>query len=93
MIKELVAFFDKTGINVSEKNFSPTPKPELGDISCNIAFIIAKERKKNPALVAGEIVSELQPAVKKDILIDRVTAAGPYINIFYVSLIFIKKAL
>ena len=83
LIDDLVDFFGQTGIDVSGKNFSPTPKPELGDISCNIAFILAKKQKKSPVLIAEEIKSKLQTAIAENKLIREITVAGPYINIYY----------
>ncbi|MHA1166225.1 MAG: arginine--tRNA ligase [Candidatus Hodarchaeales archaeon] len=93
IIDELIDFFSKAGVSVSEQNFSRTPKPELGDISCNIAFILAKKQKKNPAIIAEEIKTELQPFLEESELIRKIKVAGPYINVFYNRGFFCRKIL
>ncbi|MHA1447862.1 MAG: hypothetical protein ACTSP4_00380 [Candidatus Hodarchaeales archaeon] len=52
-------------------------------VSCNIAFILAKKQKKNPAIIAEEIKTELQPFLEESELIREIKVAGPYINVFY----------
>jgi len=52
------------------------PKPELGDATTNIAFIVAKMCGKNPAEVAGRLSGAALEAVS------RVEAKGPYMNFF-----------
>ncbi|MEM3499523.1 MAG: arginine--tRNA ligase [Candidatus Bilamarchaeaceae archaeon] len=61
---------------------------KFGDISSTIAFEIAKKDKKQPAVVASEIVKK----ISKNENFDKVEAQGPYINFylsdqFYLSLI------
>ncbi|MCX8202666.1 MAG: arginine--tRNA ligase [Candidatus Micrarchaeota archaeon] len=55
-------------------------KPEFGDLSTNIAFLLAKKRAKNPAEVAQEISKKLKCSKK---LIKEVRVAGPYINFIF----------
>ncbi len=53
---------------------------KIGDLSSRIAFLSAKERKENPAKLAGEIAGRL----KAHRFVQKAEAAGPYIN-FYLS--------
>ncbi|MFW9849148.1 MAG: arginine--tRNA ligase [Candidatus Thorarchaeota archaeon] len=87
------AFFDEVAIILAEaasvdidtiKQFMETPPdPKLGDIATTISFHLAKQLKKNPAQIAGEIVLKLNPLIEKTNLLDRVESKGPYINLFY----------
>lgn len=53
------------------------PKPEMGDFAWG-AFAVAKERKQSPADVAKEVAAQLSAAQLR--LVERVEAAGPYVN-------------
>jgi len=53
---------------------------KVGDFSSRLAFVLAKERRDNPAKLAAEIAAKL----KKSGNFAKVVAAGPYIN-FYLS--------
>lgn len=57
------------------------PKGAFGDLSSRIAFDIAKERKKNPVEIAKEIVAKL--LLNGDESVEKIVAAGPYINFFF----------
>jgi arginyl-tRNA synthetase len=74
----VVNLFKKAGINISDNHISPTPDPKLGDISCTIAFEIAKKKNKNPNDVAAEIALKLKPSG----IISQIKVVGPYINLF-----------
>jgi arginyl-tRNA synthetase len=52
---------------------------KMGDISSKIAFVLAKEKKENPAKLASEICSKIKitPSFEK------VEATGPYINFYF----------
>ncbi len=52
----------------------------MGDISSRLAFALAKEKKGNPAKLAGEIAKKLGQSPD----FEKIEAAGPYIN-FYLS--------
>ncbi len=52
----------------------------MGDVSSKVAFIAAKAKKENPAKLASDIAAK----IKKSGDIQKVEAAGPYIN-FYLS--------
>ena len=58
------------------------PDPALGDLSSTLAFVLAKEQKKNPAAIASEILPKIVKLVEKQPLIKDVQTKGPYINIF-----------
>lgn len=59
------------------------PDSKLGDIASTIAFIQAKTLKKNPAVIAAEMLPYLEDLVRKEPLIEAIQVKGPYINIFY----------
>ncbi len=60
-------------------------KEGFGDLSSKIAFMLAKERKENPAKIAASIAEKISstPSAQSG-LIERVEVAGPYLN-FYLS--------
>lgn len=62
---------------ISPVDIMRPPKPEMGDFAWG-AFTVAKERKQNPAEVAKEVAAQLANANLR--LVDRVEAAGPYVN-------------
>ena len=64
------------------ENLEVPPDPKLGDVATTISFRLAKERKENPAKIASDISKQLDSAIKKEQLIDRVEVKGPYINLF-----------
>jgi arginyl-tRNA synthetase len=66
------------GITIAPADISMDfpPRPELGDVATNIAFIVAKKCSKNPA----EVAKKLQDVVLESV--GRVEVKGPYINIF-----------
>lgn len=56
-----------------------TPKNNFGDLSSRVAFDLARELKKNPAGIAKEIAGKMP----KHKYLEKVSAAGPYINFFF----------
>ena len=82
----LIEIFKKTSKKLSylsEVDFSlDTPKSnEHGDLSCNAAMMLSKRLKKNPKLIAEEIISNLE--YDKDI-VEKIEIAGPgFINFFF----------
>ena len=59
--------------------FETPQNPEHGDLSTNIAMLIAKDLKKAPRIIANEIVEKLP---KNPAVIEAVEIAGPgFINI------------
>jgi arginyl-tRNA synthetase len=55
-------------------------KPEFGDVTSTIAFVIAKKAKKNPAEVAAAIAKATK--VEKS-LVEKVGVVGPYVNFIW----------
>lgn len=53
---------------------------KMGDLSSKIAFVIAKQKKENPAKLALDIARKIQC----NDTFDKIEAVGPYIN-FYLS--------
>ncbi len=58
------------------------PDSALGDLASTIAFSLAKELKKNPAVVVNEYLPKLVAQSKKEPIIKEIATKGPYINIF-----------
>lgn len=59
--------------------FTTPPKSDMGDLAF-ACFAVAKEMKKNPAIVAKELAETL--ADKKIDCVEKVQAYGPYVNFF-----------
>lgn len=76
-----------TAASVSEATVEATierpPDPALGDLSSTIGFALAKELKKNPAVIASELEPKLIELAKKYPLVSEIKTKGPYINIFF----------
>jgi arginyl-tRNA synthetase len=73
---EIIAFLKHHGIDAPVE---VPPDPELGDYAMP-CFTLAKERKQAPPIIAKEIAAEL--GKKLPACIERVAAAGPYVNFF-----------
>ena len=56
------------------------PDPAMGDIATTAAFAISKKERQDASQVAKKILSHI--SVPEASLIDRVGAAGPYLNFF-----------
>ncbi|MFA6531107.1 MAG: arginine--tRNA ligase [Candidatus Micrarchaeia archaeon] len=68
-------------------------KEGFGDLSSKIAFMLAKERKENPAKLAASIAEKATASLSaRAELIERVEVTGPYLN-FYLSNEFYSSAL
>jgi arginyl-tRNA synthetase len=80
---KVIDLFSKVGISVDANNFTTPPSSNFGDISCNIAFILAKQQKKNPLMLAQEIKEKLQPIIEDDSLVTRVEVEKAYLNLFF----------
>ncbi len=66
-------------VGVENAEFTPSPKPEMGDFAFPV-FSLAKEQGKNPVEVAIELAGKLTTITTP--LLDRVAAFGPYVNFF-----------
>lgn len=80
-IKEAVKKSLKIDIDPATVEIVKPEKRELGDLSSNIAFKIAKNLKKTPREVAEIIKNTLKPADVKDVEI--IEAVNGYINFYY----------
>ncbi|MBS3060282.1 MAG: arginine--tRNA ligase [DPANN group archaeon] len=65
--------------SIEENSLSVPTKQEFGNLSCSVAFQIAKKEGKIPVDVAKEIVGKIELSD----LISEVKATGPHINFFY----------
>jgi arginyl-tRNA synthetase len=79
MKEDIVKIFKKAGIEVGDDQLETPPDPKLGDVSCTVAFGIAKQKKKNPSEVAAEIAAKLDVSG----IVSQIRVAGPYINFFF----------
>ncbi|MFH0729697.1 MAG: arginine--tRNA ligase [Pseudomonadota bacterium] len=64
------------GHTPSEVTIGSPPNVKMGDFAIE-CFPLAKQFRKSPKIVAEEIVARLEPGV----LIEKATAAGPYVNL------------
>lgn len=76
-IASLIADASGVGKDVAFASLEPG---RVGDISSKLAFILAKEKKENPAKLAAGMAAKLA----KSAIVEKVEATGPYIN-FYLS--------
>jgi len=57
----------------------PTIEPgKMGDLSSRLAFVLAKEKKENPAKIAADIARALNTSTS----FSKIEAIGPYINFY-----------
>ncbi len=82
-VLELLQKHTKVDLELLKMTLSEPPNPKLGDIASTVAFRLAKSLKKNPALIAKEIVEQI---LQEDLppTLSTIKNAGPYIN-FYVN--------
>lgn len=66
------------------KTLVEPPNADLADLAFG-CFLIAKNLKKSPAVVAQELVESLNQLQLKDHGIDSIVAAGPYVNFKFTS--------
>ena len=74
--KEKLIRLIKKEIKIDRITVEIPPSPELGDFSLP-CFSFAKELKKNPVEIAGQ----LKEKIKAD-FIERIETKGPYLNFF-----------
>ncbi len=68
------------------------PDDKLGDYALP-CFTLAKQYRKSPAQIAGEIVADLTPLLADSERIESVSAAGPYVNFVLCRAAFIGHTL
>jgi arginyl-tRNA synthetase len=75
-IAQLISKAAGCGKDVAESSLE---MGKIGDLSSRIAFLLAKEKKENPAKLASEIAGKL-PKTKN---LEKAEATGPYINFYF----------
>lgn len=75
--KEAVLKILKKETNLKEINLEIPPDASMGDFAFP-CFVLAKEKKKNPA----EIAKDLAESIKPKGMVKEVKATGPYLNFF-----------
>lgn len=87
LLKTEVARLVAEAAGADESSVLPTVEMgKMGDISCKFAFVLAKEKKENPAKLANEIAGK----IKKSGNFEKVESTGPYINFYFSSQAFSK---
>ena len=69
------------------------PESAMGDLASTLAFALAKTLRKNPAVIATEIVERLNPLIAEQPMIGNAEAKGPYINIFFDRTTFTQRTI
>ncbi|MFS1512104.1 arginine--tRNA ligase [Chengkuizengella sp. SCS-71B] len=94
MLKQTIANILKDVILLSseeiEQLLEVPPNAELGDIAFP-CFILAKKYKKNPSIIAAELVEQLKNDLKLDNI--NIQAHGSYINFFFETKVWSEKLL
>lgn len=81
--QKIIRLLESAGVTGQIELTTP-PNPEMGDVAL-ACFGLAKEWKMSPAEAAKELVSKLgngEMAKSGDGFIERIEAAGPYVNFF-----------
>lgn len=78
---EILRFLERAGVSPDLVQLSTPPEREFGERATNVAFRLAKERRRAPKQIAEEIAASFGPGEYR--FIDRVEPAGAgFINIF-----------
>src|SRR3989338_3365998 len=85
---DIVKILKGVGVEAAPADIVVPPNSAMGDFALPL-FALAKQRKMAPGVLAQEIVEKLKPAG----LVERVEAAGPYINFFLNSGMLAKNLL
>lgn len=93
MKKKICQYLSEVLENVSEEELLKTmeipPEETMGDLALP-CFVMAKKLRKNPALIASELVDKLKE--QKDTLgIEKAENVGAYCNIYLKRDVFVKK--
>ncbi|MDP3696753.1 MAG: arginine--tRNA ligase [Candidatus Taylorbacteria bacterium] len=68
------------------------PNPEMGDYSTNLAFVLGKKEKKDPRIIARDIVEDLINDEQFKQVQWKIEEKSGFIN-FYISEVFLKEQL
>lgn len=95
MIKDYISkilqdSLSEIGISKKEVQFDKPKEEKFGDLSTNIAMLLAKELKQPPRKIAEEIISKID--YEKD-LISKIEIAGAGFINFFISDDYYKKEL
>ena len=89
---EIREFLAAQGVPPDRIVLSVPPEPDFGEASANAAFLLAKERRQAPRVIAEDIARNFQTANSR--FVARVEAAGNgYINFFVNHESFVPHAL
>ena len=77
------------GFKVEKISLEHPEHAEHGDYATSVAFVLAKQAKKNPKEVADLIVSKID--IKKIKFLDKVEAVGGFVNFFISKDYFVKE--
>ena len=80
---------------VTQKDFSTPPDHKMGEIAFG-CFALTKTFKKDPKIIAGNlagIINKQLKGLKKFKFIEKVEAAGPYLNFYFKKEILAKEVL
>lgn len=82
LTKELKKVSGKSLSRAESRDFSVmlSQRPEFGDYTTNLAFVLAKERGQSPFLVAEDLKKELEPKLKK--YFSKIEVKNGYLNFF-----------
>src|SRR5438270_3338118 len=78
---EILQFLQSAQVDPSLVQLSTPPEREFGERATNVAFRLAKERRKAPKFIAEEIAATYQPGSSR--FIARVEPAGAGLINFY----------
>src|SRR5579884_4043737 len=80
---EILHFLESTGVPPDLVRFNTPPEREYGERATNVAFLLARERRRAPREIAQELAGQFDPAQSR--LIARVEAAGAGFINFYLN--------
>lgn len=83
MSKQLIVnMFKDIGIKLNHDMITKPKNSDYGDLSCSIAFSLAKEQKNKPVIIAQEVYNQLS-TIKLAPIFSHISVTGPYINFHY----------
>jgi len=94
-IIDLLKIVGDKDFDLSQKDFSTPPKPEMGEIAFG-CFALTKTFQKDPKVIAGNlagIINKQLKGLKKFKFIEKVEAAGPYLNFYLKQEVLTKEVL
>lgn len=80
---ELISEITNVHAETVQSTLETPPDSKLGDVASTIAFTLAKKLRKNPKVIAEELIESLNERASQSPILDRLEAKGAYINIFF----------